>query len=87
MSNIKEIIAWFRKKYGKKDYSFAFREYKTKSIIKNGLRYKVDGIYPEKVDGMYFIVYKNLPIQEKKEYSSAYSGMDGDVFAEHRVYV
>ncbi|RZD16597.1 MAG: hypothetical protein EVJ46_06205 [Candidatus Acididesulfobacter guangdongensis] len=87
MANIEEIISWFRKKYNRNEYFFAFREYKTKSIIKNGLRYKVDGIYQKKFDGMYFIVCKNKPIKEKKEYGKAYSGIDGDVFAEYKVYI
>ena len=86
MTNIKRIFNWFRKKYNNKEYFFVFREYKTKSIIKNELRYKVDSIYPEKIDGeLYFIVCRNTPVKEKKEYTSA--AMNGDVFTEYKVYL
>ncbi len=63
MANIEDIISWFRNKYNKEEYFFTFREYKTKSIIKNNLRYRVENIYPHKTDdGLYFIVCKRTPV-------------------------
>lgn len=88
MANIEEIINWFRDKYNKKEYFFTLREYKTKSIIKNNLRYRVENIYPHKTDdGLYFIVCKRTPVKEKLSYDNAYSAMNGNIFAEHKVYI
>jgi hypothetical protein len=61
----KELLHWFCEKYNLKNFGIAFREYKTNSIIKNGKRYIVRDIYPKKIDGCYFHVYKNTPIKEK----------------------
>lgn len=63
--SIDNIMLWYKKHYKGKKYSFALREYLTKSIIKNGIRYKVIGIYPDKIDGLYFIVHSSVPIKEK----------------------
>jgi len=60
-----KLLNWFLKKYNFKNFDIALRDYKTKSIIKNNKRYIVKDIYPEKIDGCYFYVYKNTPVKEK----------------------
>ncbi len=89
MANIDKIIAWFKERYTTKEHFFVFREYKTKSIIKNGVRYKVESIYPHKTDdGLHFIVCRNTPVKEKLSYDrNAYSAINGNIFAEHKVYL
>jgi hypothetical protein len=84
---IENIMSWYRDKYNKKEYFFTFREYKTKSIIKNNLRYKVESIYPDTIDGLYFIVCKNTPVKEKLSYDNAYSAMNGNIFEEYKIYL
>lgn len=61
-----KALNWFKKKYSGKEFAFAMREYKTNSVIKGGERFKAVEVFPEKVDGLYFIVYKNTPVKEKK---------------------
>ncbi len=88
MVNIEKLLSWFKAKYNAKEYFFVFREYKTDSVIKNNLRYKVSDIYPNKTDdGLYFIICKRTPVKEKLSYDNAYSAMNGNIFAEHKVYI
>jgi hypothetical protein len=85
LANIDKAIKWFREKYNIREYFFVFREYKTQSVIKNDLRYKVENIYPHKdADGFYFIVCKKSPVKKEKKYSDDFLG---DIFAEHKVYL
>lgn len=60
-----DVLCWFKKKYGIKKYSFVLRQYSTKSVIRNEKRYKVVGVYPDKIDGHYFVVYRNVPLNER----------------------
>jgi hypothetical protein len=69
MANMENLMPWFKEKYNTKEYFFTFREYKTKSIIKDGIRYKVESICPHKTDDdLYFIVCRNTPVKEKRIY-------------------
>jgi hypothetical protein len=79
-----EFARWFRSNYSKKDYAFAIREFEAECIISDGKRYKVVDIYPQKMDGFYFIVYKKIPIKESFKKNTY---IKDNVFAEHRVYV
>ena len=74
---------WFKSQYGIKRYSFALREYRAKSILKNDKRYKVVDIYPEKIDGLYFAVYSKKPVKETGHSDSIY----GDTLTEHSIRI
>ena len=63
-----EALCWFKEQYSPKEYSFVLREYKTNSVIKNDKRHKVVNMYPDKIGGSYFVVYRNIPFEEKKTY-------------------
>ncbi len=82
--NILEVIKWFRRNYAKKDYVLTTREFEAGCIISNGKRYKVVDTYPKKIDGIYFVVYKKIPIKESFKKNSY---INDDVFTEHRVYI
>ena len=81
--DVLEVIKWFRHSYSKKDYALTTREFEVGCIISNGKRYKVVDIYPQKIDGIYFVVYKKIPIKESFKKNSY---TNDDVFTEHRVY-
>lgn len=81
---ILEVIRWFRRNFSKKDYALTTREFEVRCIISNDKRFKVVDIYPQKIDGIYFIVYKKIPIKESFKKNSY---IKDDVFAEHRVYI
>lgn len=68
-----EALCWFKNKYGIKKYSFVLRQYLTKSVIKNEKRYKVVEMYQDKIDGHYFVVYRNVPVKDKKYNSKTYA--------------
>ena len=83
---ILEAIEWFRTSYGSRNYAFTLRKYQAECIVDGEKRYKVVGIYPQKVEDYYFIVYKKIPIKEKF-CNSTYSSVNGDIFEEYRVYI
>jgi hypothetical protein len=78
-----EAIKWFRINYSK-DSNFTLRQFQAECIVNNGKRYKVIDIYPQKIDGFYFIVFKKNPIKESFKKNSY---INDDVFTEHRVYI
>ena len=80
---ILEFIEWFRKHYSKNDYAFAMREFQAECIIEKGKRYKVVNVYPQKIEGFYFIVYKKIPIKESFKKNSY---IKDNVFEEHHIY-
>ena len=84
--SVLDAIKWFRKKHYSKNGAFALRQYKTDSIIKGEQRFKVIDIYPQKVDGLYFIVYKKTPVKEKQS-TKAYACIYGSIFEEYRVCI
>ena len=78
-----EFVRWFREHYSKNDYAFAMREFQAECIIEKGKRYKVVNVYPQKIEGFYFIVYKKIPIKESFKKNSY---IKDNVFEEHHVY-
>ena len=78
-----EFVRWFREHYSKNNYAFAMREFQAECIIEKGKRYKVVNVYPQKIEGFYFIVYKKIPIKESFKKNSY---IKDNVFEEHHVY-
>ena len=81
-----KALKWFKSKYGNRNYAFTLRKFQAECIINSEKRYKVVDIYPEKIDGFYFIVYKKTAIKEKF-YNKTYASIDGNIFEEHGVYL
>lgn len=83
MTTENEILTWFKEKYGLKNYKFAMRKFLPKAIIVGEKRHKVVDVYPEKIDGLYFVVYNRKYVRE-----TAYSdNFYGNIFAEHSVRI
>ena len=78
-----EFVRWFREHYSKNDYAFAMREFQAECIIEKGKRYKVVNVYPQKIEGFYFIVYKKIPIKESFKKNSY---IKDNVLEEHHIY-
>ena len=78
-----EFVRWFREHYSKNNYAFAMREFQAECIIEKGKRYKVVNVYPQKIEGFYFIVYKKIPIKESFKKNSY---IKDNVFEEHHIY-
>ena len=78
-----QAIKWFKEKYGLKDFKFTMREFKPHAIIQNDKKYKVVDIYPEKINGLYFVVYNKKPVKERGYSDSIY----GSPIAEHSVRI
>jgi hypothetical protein len=83
MSTQKDFQCWFKKKYGIKKFKFALREFKPQTIIKNDKRYKVADIYPEKIDGLYFVVHSKKPVKDRIGSNDIY----GDPITEHSIRI
>jgi hypothetical protein len=77
----KKLMQWFQSKYNFREFGIAMRDFQTNSIIKNDNRYIVKDMFPEKIDGSYFYVYKNKPVKHKETNSEIY----GDPLTEYAI--